>query len=72
MRQTPPVKIQIPLILTDIYIYIYIYVKKILLVLRVKKVNNVKLIGPLRDSYLFKNYLFRSYICFLLASENIL
>ena len=48
----------------DIYIYIYIYVVFFIFVgpKREKKVNISKRIGPLRDLYIFKNYLFLYFV----------
>ena len=54
-----------------IYIYIYIYTFSFLLVQREKKLNILKWIGLQRDLYSFRNYLFSSYICFLLSSKNL-
>ena len=58
-----------------IYIYIYICKKFISWIQREKKVNILKWIGPLRDLFFFKNYLFPSYmhVCYslLLSPENI-
>ena len=53
------------IIMISILIYIYIFFLSLVCESKERKVNISKWIGPQRDLYLFKIYLFTSYICFL-------